>query len=544
MILVRRHAPDGAKTEQTVSGAITIGRATDNTIQLPGLLVALHHLRLTPATSLTLQLDCLSTVDVIVNGLVGQRTAVLAPGDELQVGGHRVRVSITESGGLMLEVRERDPDQAGAGDDATTTLGEAGWRQRRPAVIGAVLVLLVCLVVPLILRAVSPPAWVGDWMPSDRWWTSGQISNAHLQFGVECGACHDRLFVRVRDESCLQCHAAVTHHGDDAQSMHDSGLDGQTCASCHFEHGDTHAVLPQHPALCADCHERPQDFAALRDAPAVFDFADGHPAFRVTATTMTETGPQSLRALLDESIEDVSGLIYPHDLHLDARGVRGPDGPEVLQCDDCHRPGPGAVGFEPMRFETDCQRCHQLDVDVGGLPFRLPHGDTDAVRTLLESAVGMTPVAATEPDPVSDRRRPGERADRGEPGSAPDQIEEVFERRVCAKCHEIDRAKENQFARVREPLLRKTWMPKARFTHEPHQWVACDSCHAASVSGDSNDLLLPQIESCRACHGGVDSSASIQSTCIDCHRFHQAVDLTMSKFKGELANGQTLEMGQ
>src|SRR5690606_39051229 len=113
------------------------------------------------------------------------------------------------------------------------------------------------------------------------------------------------------------------------------------------------------------------------------------------------------------------------------------------------------------------------------------------------------------------------------------------ERRVCAKCHEVDKP-EGAFARVREPLLRKTWMPMARFTHEPHQWVACDSCHAASVSADSNDLLLPQIESCRACHGGVDSSARIQSTCIDCHRFHQAADLTMSKFMGELANGQTL----
>lgn len=161
MILVRRHAPDGAHTEQTVSGAITIGRATDNSIQLPGLLVALHHLRLTPATSLTLQLDCLSTVDVVINGLVGQRSAVLAPGDELQVGGHRIRVSISEGGGLMLEVRERDPDKAGAGDDATTTLAAAGWRLRRPAVIGAVLVLLVCLVVPLILRAVSAPTAVG-----------------------------------------------------------------------------------------------------------------------------------------------------------------------------------------------------------------------------------------------------------------------------------------------------------------------------------------------------------------------------------------------
>jgi hypothetical protein len=541
--LVRRHAPDGAHTEQVVSGAITVGRATDNTIQLPGLLVALHHARLTPASSVTLQLECLSTVDVIVNGLVGQRTALLAPGDELQIGGHRIRVSVDESGGLLLEVREHDPQSADGDDNATTSLDAAGWRLRRPAIIAASLVLLVCLAVPLVLRAIPLPTWVGDWAPTDRWWSSGDISNAHLQFGVQCESCHEQLFVRVRDESCLTCHAAVTHHGDDMSSMEDAGLQGQSCASCHFEHGGPHAVLPAHPALCADCHERPGDFAGLDGVGAAADFAKSHPPFRVTATAWGADGRTSLRSLLTPESQDVSGLIYPHDLHLEAKGVRGPDGQEVLACADCHRPGAGAVGFEPLSFETDCQRCHQLDVDVGGLPFRLPHGDTDAVRTLLESAVGMTPIELPEAEPLTDRRRPGERAGRGDPSSAPDQIDEVFGRRVCAKCHEVDQP-EGAVARVREPLLRKSWMPMARFTHEPHQWVACDSCHAASVSADSNDLLLPQIESCRACHGGVDSVGSIQSTCIDCHRFHQAADLTMSKFKGELANGQTLDVGQ
>ncbi|MES0872787.1 cytochrome c3 family protein [Sinimarinibacterium thermocellulolyticum] len=540
MILVRRQAPDGAQTEQVVSGAVTIGRATDNTIPLSGLLVALHHARLTPGSGATLQLECLGAVDVIVNGLVGQRSAVLAPGDELRIGGHRLCVSVDGDGGLVLEVRECDPQGATGGDGAITSLDAAGWRMRRPAVIAAALVLLVCLMVPLVLRAVSAPAWVEDRVPSDRWWTSGAISNAHLQFGAECEVCHEQPFVRVRDEACLSCHAAVAHHGDDLASMQDAGLDQQRCASCHFEHGGTQAVLPDHPALCADCHAQPGDFAGLDGVGSAADFATAHPPFRVTVTTMTPTGPQTQRRLLAPDGQDVSGLIFPHDLHLDERGVRGPNGRQVLRCADCHRPGPGAVGFEPLRFETDCQRCHQLDVDVGGLPFRLPHGDADAVRTLLQSAVSMTPVELPESEPSTNRRRPGERADRGDPSSAPDPIDEVFERRVCAKCHEIDKP-QDQLVRVREPILRKTWMPMARFTHEPHRWVNCDTCHAASVSSDSNDLLLPQIESCRGCHGGVGSSARIQSTCIDCHRFHQAKDLTMSKFMGELANGQTLE---
>src|SRR5690606_16961552 len=128
------------------------------------------------------------------------------------------------------------------------------------------------------------------------------------------------------------------------------------------------------------------------------------------------------------------------------------------------------------------------------------------------------PVAAAPvvDDAEDDRRRPGERAGRGDGGSTIDEIDEVFERRVCAKCHEV-RKPEGAQASVIEPVLRKTWMPMARFTHAPHQWVACDACHAATASSDSNELMLPQIDSCRTCHGGVGSHAKIQSTCIDCH---------------------------
>ncbi len=539
MILVRRYAPDGAHTEQPINGELSVGRATDNAIQLPGLLVALHHLRLTPTGTSSLQLDCLSTVGVTVNGLVGQRTAVLMPGDEIVVGGHRIRLGVPDGGGLMLEIRERDPDAESSDGETTTSLDAAGWRMRRPAVIAALVVTVLCLIVPLILRAVPAPPWVKNWVPTDRLWSSGQISNAHLQFGVECGTCHEKLFVKVRDEACLACHEGIAHHGDDREVMAHAGLEEQRCASCHFEHGGTHAVMPEHPAICTDCHAKPDRFPKLASTGAVKDFARAHPPFRVTVGVRGQV--ESMRTLLEAGIKDHSGLIYPHDLHLDPKGVRGPDGLQVLQCADCHRPGPGAVGFEPLRFERDCQSCHQLDVDIGGLPFRLPHGDSDAVRALLQSAVGMAPVmtAMSEAD-ESGRRRPGERAERGDGSSTPDQINDVFERRVCAKCHEVDKP-EGQASQVRHPVLRKTWMPMARFDHAPHQWVSCDTCHAASVSADSDDLLLPQIESCRTCHGGVDSAGSIQSTCIDCHRFHQAADLSMSKFKGELANGQTLE---
>ncbi|MEQ1439435.1 FHA domain-containing protein [Fontimonas sp. SYSU GA230001] len=544
MILIRRFDPEGARTEQGCEGSISIGRATDNTIQLPGLLVALHHLRVSPAGGMRLQMDVLSTAGVIVNGAPVQGTTELLPGDELGIGGHRVHIGVDDARSApVLEVHEHDARAAAERTGGQSSLDRAGWRMRRPALIGLGLVLVLTLIVPLILRALPLPVWVGDWAPSERLWSSGRISNAHAHFGQQCGVCHESLFVRVRDQACLGCHATIKHHGDDAQGMAAAGLDDRRCASCHFEHGDAHAVLPQHPATCTGCHATPQDFAALSGVGAVTDFARKHPPFRTTATVLRDGQRETRRAELTPGTRDQSGLIYPHDLHLNPKGIRGENGKEVLQCADCHRPGAGDVGFAPVRFERDCQRCHQLDVTLGGLPFRLPHGDSDAVRSLLEGAVGMKPVAAPKAADVQgeDRRRPGVRAERGDDTGSASEIDGIFERQVCAKCHEVTRT-EGQVVAVSAPALRQTWMPMARFTHAPHQWVSCEVCHAASTSSDSNDLLLPQIETCRGCHGGVGSDGKIQSTCIDCHRFHQAATLSMSKLPGKLANAQTSEM--
>ncbi|QHS11205.1 cytochrome c3 family protein [Sinimarinibacterium sp. NLF-5-8] len=416
-----------------------------------------------------------------------------------------------------------------------TSLAEAGWRLRRPAVILAVLITLLCLLVPLLLRGIGVPAAAKRWLPSDAQWSSGQISNAHVQFGQNCEVCHQTLLVPVRDEACLACHSGIAEHGDDAAVLRDAGLDTRRCASCHFEHGGPHAVQQRHPALCADCHAAPERYPSLKDVAAVSDFARAHPPFKVTVAVAGQSA--RARVLLDAQARDVSGLIFPHDLHLDARGIQGADGKQVLQCADCHRPLMGGAGFEPLRYSRDCQSCHQLDVDLNGRQLRLPHGNNEAARALLQRTAALAPLATPPPvDESEDRRRPGARADRGDARQQPGAVDEVFERRVCAKCHSI--VSDSDGSRVQPPQLAQTWMPLARFDHAPHRWVGCDSCHAAQQSQDADDLLLPQIESCRQCHGGINSHSKIQSTCIDCHRFHQAHELT-SQALGSRADEQT-----
>jgi hypothetical protein len=49
---------------------------------------------------------------------------------------------------------------------------------------------------------------------------------------------------------------------------------------------------------------------------------------------------------------------------------------------------------------------------------------------------------------------------------------------------------------------------------------ACLSCHRADASQNSTDLMLPNVASCRDCHGGESTSLPVASTCAMCHDYH------------------------
>lgn len=528
----------GAPETVVAKGTVALGRSDDETVALPGMAIARHHAEIAIDSEHALRLRCRSPLGVEVNGTIVKDEKVLHAGDRFRIGPHVGEVTTDlETNALMLRLRLDAEPSKGAFAERRLDLRAAGMRIRQPAYIGAALVLLLALAIPLLLRAVNVPPVVETVLPTDDWWSSGVVSNGHQHFAGDCAVCHERLFVRVQDTACLDCHQGIAHHSDRPQEAGLGVVEEQRCASCHREHGSTHAILPDHPKTCVNCHADPTAFPDSVDMHAVHDF-DGHPGFRATVSRMEE-GEQTLhRVALQASPSDDAGLIFPHDVHLDDEGVLGPDGVEQLACADCHQPDAGNVGFRAIRFESDCQSCHQLDAAVGDEVLDLPHAKPDAVRRQVTAAVEAMPKEAFSADLEQlGRRRAGPMAERGGAPTADELVAEVFSTRVCAKCHAVRKDAQDQVD-VLPARLRQSWLIHARFTHADHGWVDCESCHEAPSSSEATDLLLPDIATCRTCHSGVASNEGVGSTCTDCHGFHTAEHSVLGSVQGDVHNGE------
>ncbi|MCK5769305.1 FHA domain-containing protein [Algiphilus sp.] len=528
-----------------VDQTISLGRSDQATVMLPGIAIARRHAEIALQSDLALKLRAKSPLGVEVNGRIIKEECDLYAGDRFRIGPHRGHVTTDgESSGLLLRIKIGEADAPVTASERKLDLRGAGMRMRRPAAIAAMAVLLLTLLVPLLLRVVPVPPAVATVLPTDVWWSSGRISNAHQHFADDCGACHERLFTRVRDESCLTCHAGIAHHSEHPVTAGLASLDEQRCASCHREHGNPHAALPDHPGICVDCHAEPGQFASRSDMNPVRDFAAAHPEFRATVTRRDDAGASTVRTVIGPDTRDETGFVFPHDLHLVEDGVLGPDGVEVMACRDCHRADAGEVGFKAVNFERDCQSCHQLDVSVGDEVLRLPHAEPEVARKQVAAAVEAIPAGTFAPDiGRSGRRRAGPDAERGGPPTAAELIDEVFSTRVCAKCHLVAPGADDE-AEIQAVSLRQSWFVHARFTHADHGWVDCGDCHAAESSADADELLLPGIETCRTCHGGVASKQGVRSTCIDCHGFHVATESIMGRVTGGIGDATPSEEGR
>ncbi|MDH5215837.1 MAG: FHA domain-containing protein [Gammaproteobacteria bacterium] len=535
---VTRNAAGGTDHRDRIIEApiITIGRATDQMLHLQDKRARLQHAQLEDRNGkVHITTSALAGVDV--NGR-SQRDARLVSGDVVEVGANILRVIDAPPGADFALTFELNPEFAR--EELATewnAVGTGTIGKRKLSWILVAVVLLLTLVGPgvsVLSPDISSMARHSDFLPDDSWWLAGPLHSAHSSISGDCRSCHVNAFERVPDAACTECHKVSRHVSGDVNTV----LGERRCASCHLEHNEPPQLVKQHQGLCADCHQNLPGNVALENAG---DFLRDHPAFKVSLLR-PRPGPEGTsewgveHLLLSEArTADRSNLKFDHAAHLDRAGIITPDGRRVLECAECHQPQPGGARMRPISMNDHCAGCHSLNFDPDDPRRTVPHGDPEGVmQTLVEYYSAR--LLGDEPEAGEQRvRRPGRaltRADRDRAAAearvkAMTVATDLFERRVCANCHEVTRTANRVLPWHVEPVkLTERFFPHANFTHAAHDTASneCDSCHGASTSESSSDVLIPAIETCRDCHGSAvasrNSAAQTPSTCIMCHSFH------------------------
>ena len=486
---------------------LSLGRGTDQQVQLNDLRVGLAHARLRTALQSTYELETVGQEVVRVNG-TPKRNGALWPGDVLELGRYRLTLQAAEDGAdLVLYIAETASareDRSRQRSAYTLSLEQTGLSRRRWAWWLALSVLLIGLAVPLAFRYVWPSS-----DPPDRLWQSGPLSDAHAAFGQTCSHCHAAPFERVQDSACTTCHEPLAAHS--THPAFDAAGEPR-CASCHQEHRGAEGLVSRHPALCTDCHAQAGAGLATSGLPSIADFSTTHPAF----------SPRLPRV--------ANGLQFPHQLHL--APLKTPQGEQTLVCADCHTPDAAGSSFAPITMTAHCASCHTLDFDPTQPQRVLPHGQPSEVAQMIRDYFAARVLLGELPERTAQaglRRRPDAppparpRTEAEAARLATQTIDDVFKNRSCAVCHVVeaisDAATPWKIAPVR---LEMHALEGARFDHRPHLTERCESCHAAATSEHSADVLLPGIETCRSCHGDTGARGEVPSTCLSCHGYHSA----------------------
>jgi hypothetical protein len=528
--------------------SISIGRATDQDIFLADSGVSYNHARINLLPDGTVSVSSVSRIGFYIEGKLVQNCLIRRSG-ELLIGAFKIRIEISakrDQADITIEKIAEDIVEAQGERMLPTELEQTWLSKRLLSWIGFALVLGLFLGLPLAeFYDDNAGALIKELkLPSDDTWLSGEISAPHRNFGNDCNKCHQQPFVQVRDAACVDCHKKITAHAD--PDLFDlPALRQARCASCHLEHNGTAHLIQTSEHLCSDCHGSLQD--ASTSLHNITDFGKDHTEFKVTVMTragMSRYDPQAWQrmSLDDPNLHHETGLVFPHDVHLAAKGVDGPEGNRVMVCGDCHRTDASGNYMVPISMKVDCQSCHRLEFDPDDLERELPHSDLKNMRKMLNEYYSLKALRGgitdeDAPDLVTERRRPGKPLTRAEQEvalkwaleKAEFVAEEVVEFRSCNLCHKVERdpSVEGGWVIPEVNTSQSRWMPKGDFAHQVHRNTSCETCHDAARSHRSEDVLLPRIEVCQECHGGEHASDRLQSSCIECHQFHQQGQILM-----------------
>ena len=533
---------------------LTIGRGADQAIFLTDLRAALQHARVSAGGRGKYRIESLIVAGVRVNGGIVQQASV-GPGAIIEIGATRIELVEPPAdfdGAVEVSTIERgEQEEAARLQSLPTSLSQTWLGKRAASWTLFVAIALLFLAVPMaahyapsldgLLRA-SP-------LPSRGAWQAGELASAHHFFGQECGSCHGaEPFTWVRDDTCLGCHAGIPAHADPVR-FDLPELGDARCARCHRDHNGPAGLVRNDQALCAGCHaglsQRHAGESTASALPDASDFGRAHPQFQVTLADWDANGNYTpRRTSMDVTpLVERSGLKFPHDVHLAAKGVRAPDGSDrVLQCASCHAAEPGGAKMQPVDFETMCQDCHRLTFDVTEPSREVPHAKIEEILYMLDEFYARRALEGEIKDPtapatVRQRRRPGQpvtREIRQEALTwARDKArrvgESLFTGTACSNCHAVTPGRDAGEPWMVAPVrVAGEWFPKAHFTHARHTTMDCVDCHDAQDSKSSQDVLLPGIANCRQCHAGEDGGDNLlSSSCIACHGYHASATLLL-----------------
>ena len=547
-------SPNTPATERLLDvPVLKIGRGSDQDIVIGDLRLALAHAELIPHKTLlgpAVRLEARSRLGVKVNG-TPQASDTLKAGDLLDLGRYMLTVGKPVAGAdLVLTLQERMAafeDRRRRKAAFKTTLADTGWSRRRMSWLLFGLFALTTLALPLLRYFMEPPASVASQrstvpqreLKADIVWNSGPLSSAHQALAADCGVCHQQPFVQVRDESCKGCHATLGDHAKTTKVAAQHPFAEQRCTDCHREHNGAHGLIPTANAACTSCHAKPENLPGNPGLPAS-DFSTAHPAFLLKLARKAPPGAAEpfvwteVRQGTPEAKHEDTGLKFPHDVHLAKKGIDAPEGKRTLECASCHTPNADRSSFLPVTMETHCADCHRLDFDPQQPKRLLPHGNADEVVQSVRdhfARIGLAGgvISAGAPTVVRERRRPGETLPAAHAkaalawadAEAEKSLTEVFEKRTCFVCHAVERVSESprRWA-IAAVAAQKPAFGALTVPHSAHATEPCTVCHASTTSKHSEDVLLPDIASCRDCHGDTGAMTETASPCQSCHVYH------------------------
>ncbi|HEX8621902.1 MAG TPA: cytochrome c3 family protein [Allosphingosinicella sp.] len=556
------HSAEGreiVRTRRIEGDRLTVGRDPQCDVHLTDLAVALRHAAVEKAGGL-LRLAVEPGLSVELNGRNASAGAIdLASGGDILIGGHVLRFMPAAAGSDEVAVTVERVTESEVKLDKSAerlfTLAPVLPGKRILAWLLALLVLGVGLAWPI-------KAWYDRQQRAetyakfhaDELWSSGSLSRAHAGLKDRCTACHVKPFEAVRDTACKTCHTAVHDHSNPfrlARARPDLtrwrrielafkekfDLPPGRCVECHTEHEGRQAMPATAQRFCADCHGALRSKLPDTKLADAGDFGRSHPDFQPVLIAGWSGDRALLRRLPPaQGAREDSGLKFPHAMHLSksngvaqmARRLGAYGFGQALECKDCHDPSPDGARFQPVDMEEDCAMCHDLAFDrVGGTVRTLRHGQpAQVVADLRDFYRGRS----APPPPVlapAARRRPGDAPDlrnriqfaRG-PGSAERAIRGVFSPGgACFDCHRVE-ARGGLDFRIHPVAFPLRYLHKGWFDHRAHATQGCSGCHAAERSNAAADLLIPDLASCRTCHGGEGSSKPVPSSCAMCHDYH------------------------